>query len=182
MKTLSKPLAIAIMAVLIVGSSLFSGIRQVNALADECNAVFTQGVNGDGLSIARDLRKRADCTENIIAIANTYIDTSDEDVTRALQLADLLRKETDKKKLYEAHIELQSRVEGILSKLAENTSYIVNTKNKEAIREQKSIFDSAYMTIGYDGYNQKVEEFNRKTDGFVGAFFKLLSKKVQAFE
>lgn len=173
-----KTLAIAGMIGLMLCSSFFSGVHQVDVLADRVNQVFTIGEYGDGLSIQRDLDTRVTCVQNILQIAKLYIPLSDADMKKAEQLALQLQDESDRGRQYACHTELQAVMDGIFARLDDID---VSEKNRTSMNEQRSIFNNAANTISYDPYNSKVEAFEKQTEGPLGALFRIFASEVAYF-
>lgn len=183
--TESKALSILVMVVLIAGSTAYGGIRKVDKLADKVNEEFVTGEKGDGLSIARDLDTRVQRANNILQIAKNYLGQSDSEIETARKYISVIEDSKaastpyeNKSELYEANKNLQSNIDSIIARLKESD---ISEKNLKSINQDKSVFDNALNTIGYDPYNQLVAEYESKTDTFVGKLWRQFASEVQYF-
>lgn len=175
----NKGIAIGTMVVMIVASTMISGVMQMNRLASKVNEEFIVGEQKDGLSIARDLSTRVTRAKNILQIAKNYIPESDTDFQNAQSSIEVLSSSEDKGELYEANQNLQASIDSIYARL--NDSFLT-TKNEKALKEEKSVFDNAMNTISYDPYNTLVSDFEKETNTIPGIFFKKFASKVEYFK
>ena len=177
--TQNKGIAITFMVVLIVMSTMISGVMKVNSLARSVNQEFIVGSENDGLSISRDLSTRVTRAKNILSIAKSYIGQSDSNFSTAQQAIDILSDSSDKSELYQANQDLQASIDSIYARLLDSN---VSEKNLKSLKEEKSVFDNANNTISYDPYNTLVSEYEEKTNTIPGNIFKLFSSKVEYFK
>lgn len=177
--TENKGVMIGIMVLVIVGSTLTSGIQQMNRRANKVNEEFVIGAQKDGLSISRDLSVRVTRSKNILQIAKNYIPESDQDFQIAQNCIAVLSESKNKSELYEANQNLQAAIDSIYARLLE---YGMTDKNLQAIKEEKSVFDNAMNTISYDPYNSLVSDYEKETNTIPGKFFKYFSSTVEYFK
>lgn len=177
--TENKGIMISIMILLMVVSTMASGVMQMNRLAGKVNEEFIVGEKKDGLSISRDLSTRVTRAKNILQIAKNYLPESDSDFQLAQQSIAILSESGSKAELYSANLDLQASIDSIYSRLME---YGMTVQNEKAVKEEKSVFDNAMNTISYDPYNTLVSDFEKETNTIPGNFFKKFAQKVEYFK
>ena len=159
----NRKIAALLMVLMILGGSLYGGHRSLMKLRDEAEAVFYNGVEGDGLGIQNDLNERIDLAYNLVTVAKRYLSPDDEAVQKLLTARDALSSAQDPKEknaanrqLTEASIELYEAFGG--RSLTEK-----DEKYRQQIYQDLS---SRNDTISHDGYNQEAEDFNKTLRSF----------------
>ena len=158
-----RSVAALIMVLMILGGTLYGGHRSLMKLRDEAEAVFYNGVDGDGLGIQNDLNERVDLAYNMVTVAKRYLPEDNEAVQKVLTARDALAAAEDpegknaaNRQLTEACIELYEALAG--KSLTE--------KDEEYRQQIYQDLSSRNDTISHDGYNQVAENFNKTLQRF----------------
>lgn len=170
----NKQLMILVMVLLMIFSSLFAGIFQLNEKANNIQQEFLVGEKEDGLSIQRDLDTRISCARNIVTLAKKYnLDTDEaEKSILALSNADTI---SDK---YQCNEQMDDAVQALVQQLNDQS---LSQTNAKSLKEQVSIFNNAQNTISLDPYNTLVAEYEKETSGVIAGVMKIFAKDVEYF-
>lgn len=161
----NRPLAFAVLAVVVVLGILLSGGGGLRALRAEALETMRVGVNADGLCIYTDLQERADCAVNLAALSTRYASIPQEVAVKAEEAALELQEagENDTAAMKRANEALGRAVEALYTEL-ENTA--LSEPDATYALSQYKEFTSRGLTISRDGYNSLAEEFNRTLGAF----------------
>lgn len=165
MKSLNKrPIALAVLAVVIVLSVLVGSHRSVASLRQQADVVFAQGERGDGLSIAHDLESRTELSGNLIVVARRYVSAEDQNLLRLRGAADALLQAESRSEKYQANRELDLAFQEVYGMLEGQS---LSQQDQEYRVRLNADFKSRNATISHNSYNQLAQQFN---EDVLGAF------------
>lgn len=148
----SRKGAAAVLAVAVIGSTIFGAHRSLTAVA--------AGVQAQGTQVEQDLQSRAGIGANLYTVAGRYLDSSDADLT-ALDsaLTVLFGNVTDQK----AQDAMLAALDRVMEKLewAEDLS----EKDRGYLSGFQTQLDSIAFTISHAPYTVAAAEFNNETLG-----------------
>lgn len=142
--------AAVILAVAVIGSTIFGAHRSLTAVAAE--------VQAQGVQVEQDLQSRTGIGANLYTVAGRYLDSSDPDL-KALDdaLTALSGNVTDQK----AQNSLLAALTPVMEKLAQASG--LSEKDRGYLSGFQTQLDSLVFTISHDPYTAAAEEFNNKT-------------------
>lgn len=151
------------MIVAILLSILFGSYRSLSSEARKAEAVFYNGIDGDGFGINNDLNLRLDASYNFITIAKKYLDANDPAIRSVLEARTALSDANVPSQKYDANIMLTEACTDLGEKLL----------TKE-LSERDEIYRKGFLTemdsrndiISHDGYNKVAGDFNALLDAF----------------
>ena len=150
-----------IICVIVVALSIFSGARRsLSEVIRETEDAFVYGVAGDGQSIYHDLNTRAQLANNLVTVAERYLDP-DEDVVADVRVAAAkLQRESRPGVCYDLNADLTEALSALNAALLNEEL----TETDEGYRQgiMTDLTSYAY-TIAHDGYNDLVRELNEDT-------------------
>ena len=179
-----KSVACLATAVIVLLTIFLSGGRGLRKLRTQAASTFTEGVAGDGLSIAHDLNQRLENAGNLAIVARRYR-PNDEALSALDSACEVLRRaleQSEKKKdMAAANRALGDAVE-VLYRAMDGWNLDETDKNLAA--KQYRSFLSAADTISHDGYNQQAREFNLTLGGFPAWMIRIVTgvKPLELFE
>jgi len=165
-----RRIARCITAAVILASFLGGGARTLGRMSADVAGIFYNGVNGDGMGIQRELEHRANFTQNMVTVANRYIDGDAAVEKAAAAREDLINagsiklKSEKNRNLTDAAAELYERLGR--EKLSENDA-----------RLRESLFTeikARNVRMSNDEYNKKAREFNQKLHIFPASVIRVL--------
>lgn len=159
-----RPVAMAVLAVVVVLSVLVGSHRSVAALRQQTDLVFTQGERGDGLSIAHDLETRTELASNLIVVARRYVDAGDASLVQLRAAADALLQAESRSAKYQANRELDLAFQEVYGMLEGKA---LSQQDSEYRTRLNADFKSSNAKISHDSYNQLAQQFN---EDVLGAF------------
>ena len=140
----------------------YNGLKQEQTTAAN---VFTYGVNGDGYSIMRDLKRRVESTQNLVTVSTRYIRTDDPLVRNLQHVATKLESDAGIATQYQYNVELTQAVENLWNSLTPMQDTI-KLSDWTSLSRIVTELHSANQTISHDGYNAAATAFNQKLDQF----------------
>ena len=176
--TENKLLMITIMLVMIISSSFFAGVSQLNSKISTINREFVVGEKNDGLSIQNDLEKRLSCAKNLMTLAKQYLPATTTEIVESEKSIVALENAKGVSSKYKSNESLQVNVNSVWNLL---TNIEMSEQHLASVKEQMSIFNNAQNTINYDPYNNLVYEYEEETSGLIAAVMKAFVKKVEYF-
>lgn len=144
--------AAVILAVAVVGSTLFGAHRSLTAVAAD--------VRAQGAQVEQDLQSRAGIGANLYTVAGRYLDSGDADL-KALDSA--LTAVSGGAADRSAQDALLAALTPVLEKLAQADG--LSEKDRGYLSGFQTQLDSLAFTISHDPYNAAAAEFNNKTLG-----------------
>ena len=155
----SKPIAIIIAAVLVIGSTFLGAKISLEKEAREVMDLFYEGVEYDGYvhpSIYSQLEKRADAANGLTSVARSYgLESDCDELTEAREL---LFYSSGANGYYHFDQELEKAF-NVLKNELENIE--LSEREAQAVENYVSIFENAKHVIDNSGYNDAVREFYR---------------------
>ncbi|MCI2105633.1 MAG: hypothetical protein LKK00_02785 [Intestinimonas sp.] len=153
--------AVLITVLVVILSIGFGAHRSLTAVRTHIADVFTDGVAGDGHSIASDLKARADVCANLSSVAQHYLGSDSEQITnldqaRTTLLDDLTDAAADQNVTNAANAVFDALDGCDLSE-----------KDAKYVDGFRSELTSRAFSIAHDGYNTMAVQFNKVT---LGAF------------
>ena len=155
--------AIAILAAVILLSTLASGAVSLNRERAGTERIFTAGEKSDGMSISYDLVRRAEAAYNLAGIAKRCIGEDATEAEELLAARGALISAVSVSEKYEANLELSVAADALYSRLKREK---LSEKDAALAAGQYQDMLSHNDMILRDGYNSAVRQFNRKLEGF----------------
>lgn len=151
--------AVLVTVLVVLLSVGFGAHRSLSAVRTQIAAVFTEGVAGDGHSIASDLQVRADVCANLSSVAAQYLGADSKPVADLDQArADLLSDLTDA----DANRRLTDAADAVFDAL---DGVSLSEKDANYVDGFRSELSSRAFSISHDGYNTMAGQFNDVTLG-----------------
>lgn len=146
----SRQGAAVILAVAVIGSTIFGAHRSLTAVAAD--------VQAQGGQVEQDLQSRAGIGANLYTVAGRYLENSDADM-KALDgaLTALSGSVTDRK----AQDALLAALTPVMEKLTQAEG--LSEKDRGYLSGFQTQLDSIAFTISHDPYTAAAAEFNNKT-------------------
>lgn len=160
----NRKTAVIALAVCVVFGLLFGTHRTLTGLRAQVETVFVAGEMGDGLSIDRDLTKRAQTASNLVTVAKRYLDGSDPLLNAVQTASQALSDARGPGAKFDANMALTDAFNSLYLALEGQSLSDEDAKFREKLNTE---FLSLEKTIGHDGYNRMADEFNRTV---LGAF------------
>lgn len=163
-----------IICVIVIALSILSGARRsLSEVIRETEDAFVYGVAGDGQSIYHDLGSRTQLANNLVTVAERYLDAEDDAVSRVRVLSAKLQRETRPEKCYDLNEELTEAVSDLNAALLNASLTETDEDYRKGILTD---FTSYAYTIQHDGYNDLVRALNEGTlKKFPARILKLLT-------
>jgi len=164
----NRKTAMAIMAILILFSSLTGTQRSLSSLQQKALRIFELGADGDGISIQNDLNERASLAYNMVTIGRKYLEEENALIQNVLAAIDALTEAEGPKEKYKANLTLDKAVTDLYHVLSQME---LRDVDKPYPNRLYTDFNSRNDTISHDPYNQEAAAFNEVLETFPANVF-----------
>lgn len=160
--------------VIVIALSILSGARRsLSEVIRETEDAFVYGVAGDGRSIYHDLGNRAQLANNLVTIAERYLDPEEDTVSRVRVLSAKLQRESQPGKCYDLNEELAEALCDLNAALLNEPLSETDEGYRQTIMTNLVAYDEL---ISQNGYNKLVRKLNEETlKEFPARLLKLLT-------
>lgn len=160
--------AVIVMLLLIASAVLLGTQRSLSKMKRELDAVFENGVDGDGYSIQSDLDIIMDQSWNLLTVAGNYYSSDDE---RIMALKTAYTELSEAKTVGEKSAADRAVTEAVtvLYDALKNEPSLTDAHAK-LIGQYYTEIQSRNQTIANDGYNDAARGYNEELSGFPAVF------------
>ena len=158
--TENRPVAWAVLAVVIIGTLLLGGGGALKSRADAVTALFTDPDD----SISYELKQMADSAELMTSIVQSADGADMAQVAAVTDAIDTLRTAASVKDKYAGSVALYTAAENLYSGASKLE---LSDKDQSELDASYKNYSSAYLSLNeYGEYNEAVEAFNKVRSGF----------------
>lgn len=159
----NKNFAKLTMILMIIVAILIGSHNSLTKLSDKAEAVFYEGINGDGLCIQSDLDKRSELARNLVTVSSAYVPQDSPLLKNVESARSELKSASDIDDKFDANNTLDEAVFNLYSTLEKEgitqKEELLNNFSKNPTRIYTE-FRSFGDTIKHDKYNSCANEFN----------------------
>lgn len=116
-KTLPRGIGIAVLALCLVFALWYGTFRASNKLRAQAARIFENGVDGDGLSVSRDLDEVETQAYNLATVARKALGDDNAEAAAVYAAVDKLRKASSVTDKYAAYTEVTNSVEMLYAEI-----------------------------------------------------------------
>ena len=150
-----------LICVLVVLLAIAGGARRtIRSQIREVEAMFTEGVDGDGQCIYNDLLVRASLAYDLTAVAERYLDEDDPLILTVRENARAIGRETSPAECFRLNALLDRSVSELDAALSKKELSEADEGYRSGILTD---LESYAARISHDGYNNAVRELNEVT-------------------
>lgn len=165
----NKNFAKLTMILMIIAATLIGSHNSLTKLSNKAEAVFSAGINGDGLCIQSDLDKRSELARNLITVSSGYIPQDSAILKDVDSARNELKSASNINDKFDANNTLDEAVFNLYSTLEKEAitqkEELLNNFSKNPTRIYTE-FRSFGDTIKHDKYNDYANEFNSALKAF----------------
>jgi len=158
-----RSFASAVLIACIVAGLLIGTARPLGRMADEVEALFYYGENGDGYCIRKDLEERAISATNMVTVASRYLDSGNTALTTLRDAINALSAAKTIGDKYDANEALTAAAAGLVAELGKLE---LSEKDAKYISGLRTELQSRNDTISRNGYNAAALDYNSLLERF----------------